>query len=225
MAPDAVHSLVKALEHKDGDTAAHTWRVVLYTRAMAEHFGVDVAMIERLSIAAAVHDVGKLDIPDSIIKKPGPLSDEEWGVMKRHTLLGEQRLRALGITDPLVLELVRSHHERVDGRGYPDGLLGDQLGRGPRYFAVIDSFDAMTSIRPYRAQVGPDAAEAAIRDLLDSRGTKYCGECVDAFVTLYRTGRIGWILEYFNDRGDVPEFGLAQAAGARSSASGSRPGR
>ena len=220
MTPDAVHSLVKQLECKDGATAAHTWRVVLYTRAMAEHFALDSALIERLTIAAAVHDVGKLDVLDAILKKPGPLTPQEWGVMQQHTLWGESRLRALGIDDPLVLGLVRSHHERVDGSGYPDRLTGDKLAEGPRYFAVIDSFDAMTSVRPYRQEIGPAAADRAIRELLDERGSRYCAECVDAFAALYRTGRIGWILEYFNDRCELPNFGLHGAAAARSSPRG-----
>ena len=138
--------------------------------------------------------------------------------MKQHTVWGEARLRNAGVTDSLVLDLVRSHHERVDGSGYPDGLRGTALTEGSRYFAVIDSFDAMTSVRPYRQEIGPAAADHAIRALLDERGSRYCGECVDAFISLYRTGRVGWILEYFNDRCELPAFGLNQAAGARSSA-------
>lgn len=216
---DAVHQLVKDLESKDGPTAAHTWRVVLYTRALAERFGLDSSTIERLTIAAAVHDVGKLDVPDSILKKPGPLSDDEWAIMKRHTLWGEARLRAIGLDDPLVLELVRSHHERVDGAGYPDGLRAGSIPRGARFFAVIDSFDAMTSLRPYRRSIGPGAAQAAAEELRRARGTRYCHECVDAFIALYRTGELAWILEYFNDECDAPHFGLAGAANARSSAS------
>ncbi len=217
MTPAAIHALVKDLEHKDGPTAAHTWRVVLYTRALAEAFGLDAPLIERLTIAAAVHDVGKLDVPDAILKKPAPLTDAEWRIMKQHTVWGEKRLRGLGVNDPLVLDLVRSHHERVDGSGYPDGLIGAQISDGARYFAVIDSFDAMTSVRPYRAEIGPAAADRAIEQLLAERGTRYCGECVAAFASLYRDGRLGWILEYFNDRCELPAFGLAQAAGARTS--------
>jgi HD-GYP domain-containing protein (c-di-GMP phosphodiesterase class II) len=217
MTPASVHSLVKQLEHKDGATAAHTWRVVLYTRAMAEHFALDGSMIERLTIAAAVHDVGKLEVPDEILKKAGPLTEREWGVMKLHTLWGEARLRSEAIDDPLILDLVRAHHERVDGAGYPDGLKGDEISSGARYFSVIDSFDAMTSIRPYRTEVGPAAAERAITELLDARGARYCDECVDAFVSLYRSGRIGWVLEYFNDRCELPDFGLIQAVSARAS--------
>lgn len=216
---DAVHLLVKSLESKDGPTAAHTWRVVLYTRALAERFGLDNATIERLTIAAAVHDVGKLDVPDAILKKPGPLSADEWTVMKRHTLWGESRLRAIGIDDPLVLELVRSHHERVDGTGYPDGLCAAEIPRSARFFAVIDSFDAMTSVRPYRRHIGPEAAGAAMEELQSARGTRYCHECVDAFLALYRTGELAWILEYFNDSREAPEFGLSGAARARQSAS------
>jgi HD-GYP domain-containing protein (c-di-GMP phosphodiesterase class II) len=215
MTPDFVHSLVRRLEHKDGATAAHTWRVVLYTRTLAEHFALDSSLIERLTIAAAMHDVGKLNVPDSILKKAGPLTPQEWGIMKQHTIWGEAQLRALGVTDALVLDLVRSHHERVDGSGYPDQLRGNAISDGARYFAVIDSFDAMTSVRPYRTDVGPGAAERAIRDLKDQRGSSYCAECVDAFAQLYNSGRLGWILEYFNDRCELPAFGLNHAAAAR----------
>lgn len=217
MISDAVHSLVRELEYKDGATAAHTWRVVLYTRAMAESFGLGVETIERLSIAAALHDVGKLEIPDPILKKPGPLTREEWGIMRQHPALGEAKLLATGVIDPIVLGLVRSHHERVDGLGYPDRLMGHQLGEGVRAFMVIDSFDAMTSIRPYRTEVGPAAAERAIMELIDGRGSRYCGECVDIFVALYRTGRLDWILEYFNDRCELPTFSLSDVARTRSS--------
>ena len=214
MTPEVVHALVKQLEFKDGATAAHTWRVVLYTRALAEHFALDTELIERLTIAAAVHDVGKLDVPDEVLKKPGPLDPSDWAVMRQHTLWGEARLRAAGIDDRIVLDFVRSHHERIDGSGYPDGLKGEAIARGAKYFAVIDSFDAMTSVRPYRADVGPEAAARAIDELIDESGSRYCGECVKAFAALYRTGRIGWILEHFNDRCELPPFGLGHAEAA-----------
>lgn len=214
---DAVHLLIKSLEAKDGPTAAHTWRVVLYTRALAERFGLDHSAIKRLSIAAALHDVGKLDVPDEILQKPGPLSPAEWVVMKSHTLWGEKKLRALGLDDPLVLELVRSHHERVDGSGYPDGLRGGEIPQSARVFAVIDSFDAMTSLRPYRTAAGIAAAPSAVEELERGRGSNYCHECVDAFVALYRAGELAWILEYFSDQGHAPAFALELAATARSS--------
>ncbi len=204
---DIVQSLVKAIELKDRSTAAHTWRVVLYTRALAEQAGVEKALVERLCIGAALHDVGKIDIPDAILTKADRLTDAEFDIIKTHTTLGHERLVRMGETDEHLLELVRSHHERWDGLGYPDGLAGESIALGPRFFAVIDSFDAMTSIRPYRNQIGEDAAEVALLELEAGKGTRYWPEAVDAFTDLYRSEQITWILHYFNDDVPVPDFG------------------
>jgi HD-GYP domain-containing protein (c-di-GMP phosphodiesterase class II) len=204
---DIVQSLVKAIELKDRSTAAHTWRVVLYTRALAEQAGVEKALVERLCIGAALHDVGKIDIPDAILTKTSRLTDAEFDIIKTHTTLGHERLVRMGETDEHLLELVRSHHERWDGLGYPDGLAGESIALGPRFFAVIDSFDAMTSIRPYRNQIGEDAAEVALLELEAGKGTRYWPEAVDAFTDLYRSEQITWILHYFNDDVPVPDFG------------------
>lgn len=203
---DIVQSLVRTIELKDRSTAAHTWRVVLYTRAMAEHAGLAKPFIERLSIAAALHDVGKIDIPDAILTKPSRLSAEEFDVIKTHTTLGHDRLVRMGETDDEILHLVRHHHERWDGLGYPDGLADECIPLGPRFFAVIDSFDAMTSIRPYRDQVGEDAAERALLELEAGKGTRYWPVAVDAFTDLYRSETLSWILHYFNDEVPVEDF-------------------
>jgi HD-GYP domain-containing protein (c-di-GMP phosphodiesterase class II) len=204
VAPDIVEALVKTIELKDLSTASHTWRVVLYTRALAERFGVDQARLEKLTIGAALHDIGKLDIPDEVLQKPGKLTDAEFEIIKQHPRLGYDRLVRMGETDPTVLDLVRHHHERIDGKGYPDGLAGEAIPVPARYFAVIDSFDALTSVRPYRAEVGPTAAERAIEELTAGIGTRYSGECVEAFVDLYRRGELRWILDYYNDQNNVP---------------------
>lgn len=206
MDPDIVQSLVRTIELKDQSTAAHTWRVVLYTRAMAEHAGLEKPLIERLCIGAALHDVGKIDIPDAILTKPGRLTSEEFDQIKTHTTLGHERLRRMGETDQHILELVRHHHERWDGLGYPDGIAEEQIPLGPRFFAVIDSFDAMTSIRPYRNTIGDRAAEAAILELEAGKATRYWPDAVDAFVDLYRSETLSWILHYFNDDVPVPDF-------------------
>lgn len=197
---------LKALERKDGHTAAHTWRVTLYTRLLCEESDVDHDIIDRISIAAALHDIGKLDVPDNILMKPDKLTDEEFAVIKSHPAAGHRRLTELGIDDQVALNLVRWHHERIDGLGYPDRLKGDDIPTGPRFFAVIDSFDALTSIRPYRADVGPEAAERALTELHDSIGTRYCAEAVEAFDRLFRQDKLTWILNYFNDKCDVPEL-------------------
>lgn len=204
MSPEIVESLVLQLESKDLSTGAHTWRVVLYARALAEQFEVDAQQLESITTGAALHDIGKLDIPTQILTKAGPLTDDEFAVIKRHPVTGFDRLVQLGETDPVILGLVRSHHERVDGQGYPDGLGMSAIPPAARYFAVIDTFDALTSVRPYRAEVGPAAAEHAIEELTRGIGTRYCANCVDAFVRLYRRGELGWILEYYNDRCDLP---------------------
>ena len=204
---DIVQSLVKSIELKDRSTAAHTWRVVRYTRALAERAGLEKPLVERLCIGAALHDVGKIDIPDAILTKADRLTDAEFDIIKTHTTLGHDRLVRMGETDEHLLGLVRSHHERWDGLGYPDGLAGESIALGPRFFAVIDSFDAMTSIRPYRDRIGEDAAELALLELEAGKGTRYWPEAVDAFTDLYRSEQITWILHYFNDDVPVPDFG------------------
>src|SRR3954468_19246312 len=143
MSPRHVRDLVQAVERRDGATGAHTWRVVLYARIIAEELGADAGFVRRFSIAAALHDVGKLDIPARILRKPGSLSPREYAIMQRHAPRGERRLSRMGQRDRFVLSLVRSHHERWDGAGYPDGLAGEAIPEPARYFAVIDSFDAM----------------------------------------------------------------------------------
>ncbi len=197
-------------------TAAHTWRVALYARTMVEASGFDHAMVERVTQAAALHDVGKLDIPDAILQKPGPLTDEEFAIIQTHADLGHKRLLSLGVTDDVALNLVRHHHERWDGRGYPDRLAGDAIPFGARYFAVIDAFDAMTSLRPYRREVGEAAAEKALIELKNGAGTRYFPQAVELFEWLYREGRLTWILHHFNDAraGDLPGFNGAAATTA-----------
>lgn len=205
-APDIIAALVGVLEAKDVSTAAHTWRVVLYTRALSEAFGLDHDTVDRLSFAAALHDVGKIDIPEAVLLKPGPLDAAEFDVMRRHTTLGHERLLRMGEDDPLALTLVRSHHERWDGKGYPDSLAREDIPRPARFFAVVDSFDAMTSFRPYRSLVGPEAARRAVVELEAGMGSRYDTEAVRAFTDLYRTGSLAWILEYFNDSCPMPDY-------------------
>ncbi len=206
MDPEFVHQLVRAIEHKDLSTAAHTWRVVLYTRAMMEQAGFDHDLIHLVTHAAALHDVGKLDLPASILQKPSKLTPDEFEVIKLHPVAGYARMVANDINDEPILNLIRYHHERWDGLGYPYGLSGDQIPIGARYFAVIDTFDALTSVRPYRRDVGEGAAERAIELIEDDAGTRYWPEAVEAFKSLYRQGELDFILHYFNDDVPVPGF-------------------
>jgi HD-GYP domain-containing protein (c-di-GMP phosphodiesterase class II) len=206
MQPDIVQALVKSIELKDLSTAAHTWRVVLYTRALAEEFGVDHDSIARLTTGAALHDLGKIELPDEILQKPGPLTAAEYAIVKRHAALGHAQLRAMGETDPLILDLVKHHHERWDGKGYPDAMEGERIALPARFFSVIDSFDAMTSIRPYRRDIGEAAADRAIGELRAGRGGQYWPEAVDAFSSLVASGRLDWILHHFNDASSCDEY-------------------
>ena len=210
LAPEEAWPLIKVVETKDVATAAHTWRVVLYARALCEALGLDQELIERVSVGAALHDIGKIDVPDEILKKPGRLTDAEFAVIRRHTVFGHERLVRMGVEDPVVLNLVRWHHERLDGTGYPDALADAEIPPGPRYFAVVDTFDAMTSVRPYRSEIGEAAAENALEELNDKVGAWYCPLAVEAFERLYRSGAITWILHYFNDSCLVPAPGTAR---------------
>ncbi len=202
---DRALALVDRLESHDTVTATHTWRVILYTRAIAEDAGLDHDLVDLLSLGAALHDVGKLDIDGSILRKPGRLSDDEFEIVRTHTILGEARLRDAGITAPPVLNMVRSHHERLDGSGYPDGLRGQQIPRAAMYFAVVDSYDAMTSRRPYQTVLPEDAEARALDELLSGRGRAYCPDAVERFVRLHEAGMLDWIGRHFNE--DSPRFG------------------
>ena len=118
-----------------------------------------VEQLDELRRAAELHDVGKVGIPDAILDKPGPLDDEEWEFMRQHTVLGERILGAAPALRP-VAAIVRSTHERWDGRGYPDGLVGEEIPLGSRIVAACDAYEAMTNDRPYRERRDPESARA-----------------------------------------------------------------
>lgn len=210
MDPLKVADLVQQIERKDLSTAAHTWRVVLYTRAVLEEFGIDRETIALVTQAAALHDVGKLDIPDLILQKPGRLTDQEFEIIKLHPVAGYARMIDMDVSEDPILNLVRYHHERWDGLGYPFQLKGEDIPIGARMFAVIDSFDAMTSVRPYRQDLGEDAANRALVELQAGSGTRYWPEAVEAFTNLYHTGQLDHILHYFNDQIPIPAFEQAR---------------
>jgi HD-GYP domain-containing protein (c-di-GMP phosphodiesterase class II) len=213
MAPDILQALVTLIEMKDHSTAAHTWRVVLYTRAMGDEYGLTHDEVDRLGVAAAVHDIGKLDIPSEILQKAGKLTDAEFAVIRTHPVTGHERMLAMGEDDPLVLDLVRHHHERVDGLGYPDRLPGDAIPMSAKFFSVIDTFDALTSHRPYRHEVGDDAARRAVIELQAGIGTRYDARAVEMFAALYHDRKLDWILQHFNDGNEVP--GVAELRDVR----------
>ena len=141
---------------------------------------VDPSLLEEQSIEYGflLHDVGKIGIPDSILRKQGPLTSGERSVLETHTLLGEQMLGGVPLLSGGGIRVVRSHHERWDGRGYPDRLAGSQIPLGARVFAIADTLDAMTSDRPYRAALGWDEAVA---EIAAQSARQFDPEVVDAF--------------------------------------------
>jgi diguanylate cyclase (GGDEF)-like protein len=153
--------------------------VVALAQATARRLGLDHEEVDVTTRAAELHDVGKAAIPEEILDKPGPLDDGEWEFIRRHTVIGERILTAAAALRP-VARLVRSSHERWDGKGYPDALAGGEIPLGARIIAVCDAFDAM--IRPDRPYAPPRSAEAALAELASGAGTQFDPEVVAAFV-------------------------------------------
>ncbi|HEV2056323.1 MAG TPA: HD-GYP domain-containing protein [Methylomirabilota bacterium] len=141
--------LANALEAKDEYTRGHSDRVAALARRLALEAGLTVRQAEVIAQSGLLHDLGKIGVPEQILRKPGPLSEEEWAVMRRHPLTGSQIVAPLESFAEGAL-IVRHHHEREDGSGYPDGLSGETIPLGARVVAVVDVYDALTSKRPYR---------------------------------------------------------------------------
>jgi ribonuclease P protein subunit RPR2 len=161
---DTVSALASALESKDTGTRAHSQRVQNYAQALSRNVpAAGVAEDPSTPYGFLLHDVGKIGIPDGILQKPGPLSAAERRRMQTHTVLGEAMLSGVAFLQGEGMKIVRSHHERWDGRGYPDGLARKEIPVGARIFAVADSLDAMTSHRPYRRAMSWTAARNEIR--------------------------------------------------------------
>jgi response regulator RpfG family c-di-GMP phosphodiesterase len=185
-----VIALADALEAKDPVTGLHAVRVQRYATELVG--GVDPRLLEDPSMEYGflLHDVGKLAIPDAVLKKEAPLSWPERQVMQQHTLLGEAMLANVTLMDGAGLKVVRSHHERWDGTGYPDGLVGDQIPIAARIFALVDAMDAMTTDRPYRPA---QSWESATDEILAQAGKQFDPRCVAAFAQ--REGRMRRISE------------------------------
>ncbi len=175
-----VRSLVSAVDSRDPYTCGHSERVALYARRLGQDIGLDEDACEKIYLTGLLHDLGKIGISDSVLKKDGPLTEQEFAEIQRHPDLGWAILRELEQFD-YVLPGVLHHHERYDGKGYPDKLLGDETPLEGRLLAVVDAFDAMTSDRPYRAGM---PIEKAIQILGDGAGTQWDAQLVDAFLRI-----------------------------------------
>jgi HD-GYP domain-containing protein (c-di-GMP phosphodiesterase class II) len=173
-------ALVAALDVRDHETEGHTRRVVLYSLRLARKLGLPEDKQMDLRRGAMMHDIGKLGIPDSILLKPGPLTDEEWTLMRRHPEIAEGMLEGIPFFRGAI-EIIAAHHERHDGSGYPRGLAGEEIPFGARIFAVADAFDAITSHRPYR---NAQPYRVACEEIQKGRGTQFDPDVVDAFLTI-----------------------------------------
>lgn len=176
----SLQALVTALDFRDNETQGHSYRVVQYAVMVAKVMGIGEPDLTWIRRGAILHDVGKIGIPDAILKKPGKLDPEEWEVMKRHPEMGYRMLEHIRFLEP-ALDIVLSHQERFDGSGYPRGLKGEEIPQGARVFAVVDTFDAMTSDRPYRKALSIDDA---CNEIKEWSGRQFDPAVAEAFLSL-----------------------------------------
>ena len=173
------HLLADVVEADDAYTALHSRHVVGLAIEVADALGLGAAARRRVQLGALLHDVGKLAVPDAILNKPGRLTQTEWAIMKQHTAVGARMLAAAGPELAEIAPIVRSSHERVDGRGYPDGLAGDAIPLEARIVACCDAYSAMTTDRPYRLAM---PVADAVRELRAGAGTQFDARVVEALV-------------------------------------------
>ena len=181
-----INAFAKAIDFKDRYTNGHSFRVAEYTKKIAQRMGFDEGKIEEIYNIALLHDIGKIAIPDEILNKPSGLNDEEYEVMKSHAKIGNEILKEI-TSDPKLALGAGCHHERIDGKGYPNGLKGDKIPQVAQIIAVADTFDAMYSTRPYRKKLELSTVLDEIRRIA---GTQLNPEIVDVFVSLCDDGEI-----------------------------------
>jgi putative two-component system response regulator len=183
-AEDVMIALARTVEARDLYTERHLFRVAERAVRVAQALHVTVHQLETVRLGGLLHDLGKIAVPDAILLKPGTLTREEFEQIKVHPSIGAEIVKPLdpfSAPEPVVLH----HHERLDGRGYPEGLRGTEIPLGARIVAVSDAFDAITSDRPYRGGEPPDVALQILRD---GRGTQWDPDVVDAFTSSYEAG-------------------------------------
>jgi putative nucleotidyltransferase with HDIG domain len=191
---DTLLTIANTVEMRDHYTVGHTWRVTRFALEIARELGWDQEQLNVCERGGLLHDVGKIAIDDAILRKPSGLTQDEYEKMKIHPERGARLLRDSEFLVPLV-PYALYHHERFDGKGYPFGLAGENIPIEGRIIAVADTFDAMTSNRPYRKGLDPAIAVAEIEK---GKTTQFDPACVDAFIAAYKKGRIDPILQEYN---------------------------
>lgn len=179
-------SLADAIEKRDPYTGGHTKRVTEYSLAIARKLGLDPTEMRWLKLAAVLHDIGKIGVEDRILRKPDKLDDEEYDQMKQHTMMGAEIIAHIKQLHGIIPGL-KYHHEKIDGRGYPEGLAEENIPLIAKIVAVADTFDAMTSDRPYRKAL---SREEAFDELKRCSGTQFDKHLVEAFIKAFETGKI-----------------------------------
>ena len=182
---ELIEAFAKVVDLKDSYTRGHSLRVAVYTKMLAEELGYDEDTVERYYNIALLHDIGKVGIPDKVLNKPGKLTDEEFALIKSHASRGYEVLKNISLM-PEIAVGAQSHHERPDGRGYPNGLKEGEIPRVAQILAVADCFDAMYSDRPYRSRMNFDKAVSIIKEV---SGTQLEPDVVDAFLRLVEKGK------------------------------------
>ena len=177
---NAITSLAFALDAKDSYTNGHSVRVSDISVKVAKELALPDDQVEKIRIAGLIHDIGKIGIPETLLNKVDKLTEEEFRRIQAHSAIGEHILKPI-VDDYEVLSMVRHHHERFDGRGYPDGLSKGQIPVGARILSVVDSYDAMTSDRPYRKAI---ALESVTKEIERNRSTQFDPSVVDAFIKI-----------------------------------------
>ncbi len=193
---DTLTVLANAIELRDHYTVGHTWRVTNFAMAIARELGWNEEKIHEVQMGGVLHDVGKIAVDNAILGKAGRLTEEEFAQMRVHPERGADLLRDVKFLRPLIPYCLY-HHERWDGTGYPHGLKGEEIPIEGRLVAVADAFDAMTSNRPYRRGMDP---QAALKLLVDGRGTQFDATVVDALLAAFKKGKITEVLQdYFKN--------------------------
>ncbi len=183
------------VEARDPYTGGHLWRVSRYAALLCERAGTSLSVCARVSIGAFLHDLGKVGIPDAILRKPSALSDDEHAVIQTHPELGGRLLAGHPLAH-WAIEAVRSHHERPDGQGYPDGLAGDAVPHAARVVGICDAFDAMTSTRPYRVAM---PVPQALEHMAGALGKQFDDQLCRHFLALGAEGLLDHIAAHSDD--------------------------